>query len=298
MRRARLTFQGAFHHVMNRALHSEQIFETEKTKRLFLQLLARKTTKYKIGVLAYCIMKNHYHLVLRNTSGLLSDYMRELNGDFGMYYRKMQGGYGYVFAGRFKSILVQDGKYLQTVIQYVLLNPVRAGYAQNPFQYQWSSIGKDMSQNTLIIDHRLLRKIFPSESDLMNALTSPVSVSLDPKWTRAGSIIGNSTFIREALKKFDRRKEQSISKRKRIIDYTFVPVRKVIFDFEKKYCIKFDDIDINSIKGKRLRNELLVLLKEKAGMKFTEIQHYPLFQTLKYSSLSKIYHRTRKNTVL
>ncbi len=79
----------------------------------------------KIRLFAYCIMDNHYHLVLENASDRLSDFQMLLNVQYGMYYRKMEGGKGYVFQSRFKSTLIENDSYLIQSIRYLLRNPVR-----------------------------------------------------------------------------------------------------------------------------------------------------------------------------
>jgi REP element-mobilizing transposase RayT len=140
MRRARITYPGAFHHVMNRGIEGKDIFSDDTDKDIFLRILKEKSKKLRIRLLVYCIMNNHYHLVLQNSSGMLSDFMRELNGEYGMVYRKRKGGRGYVFQSRYKSTIIQEGAYLKMVIIYVSLNPVRAGKVLNPYEYEWSSI--------------------------------------------------------------------------------------------------------------------------------------------------------------
>ncbi|MEN8223676.1 MAG: transposase, partial [Acidobacteriota bacterium] len=140
MRKARLTWQGALHHVMNRGINKQKIFFSVELKKKYIELMAEKSEKYKIRIFAYCVMDNHFHIVLENSSGKLSDFMKSLNGQYGQYYRKTTNSKGYVFEDRFKSTLVQDNKYLITLIMYVLLNPIRSGYVKNPFDYKWSSI--------------------------------------------------------------------------------------------------------------------------------------------------------------
>ncbi len=126
---------------MNRGDKGEKIFLQESAKRRFLELLKEKSRIYKIVLYAYCIMDNHFHLVIKNSSGKMSEFMRALDGQYAMNYRKVSKSRGYVFQDRYKSILVEEGKHLMVLIIYVLLNPVRAGLVHNPFDYRWSSIG-------------------------------------------------------------------------------------------------------------------------------------------------------------
>ncbi|MFC2140912.1 transposase [Acidobacteriota bacterium] len=78
----------------NRGYDGNAIFSGTVTKSHFLDYIEDAVTKMKMRIFAYCIMDNHYHMVLENTSGKMSDFMKLLNGNFGMYYRKKFGGQG------------------------------------------------------------------------------------------------------------------------------------------------------------------------------------------------------------
>lgn len=295
MRRARVTYEGAFHHLMNRGVEGKDIFSSDELKSIFLGLLREKTRRLKIRLLAYCLMDNHYHLILQNSSGKLSDFMRQLNGHYGMIYRKKEGGRGYIFQGRYKSTLIDVGPYLQIAIIYVLLNPVRAGLVKDPFEYRWSSIDEYFgSDKDCIVDRRFAEDIFQNISVFEELLTEWSGKELPVRKTRFGSIIGGEGFGEGAIKRFDRRKEKKESRRKRKEDYVFKPLDMVIEEFQEDKGIRLGEIDTNTVKGKRLRGELLALLKDEAGLTYNQIIAYPLFQPLKYSSLGHLYKRAKE----
>jgi len=112
--------------------------------------------------------------------------------------------------------------------------------------------------------------------------------------TRFGKLICDDGYIDKAIRKFDRRNKSKETKRRRKEDYILKPAEKIIEEFEEGKGIKMSQIDVNSLKGKKLRSELLVYLKDRAGLKYSEIIQYPLFQTLKLSSLGTTYKRTKK----
>jgi len=120
MKRVRITYEGAYHHAMNRGINGEDIFTGNKNKAQFLDYLEEYSKKLKMRILFYCIMDNHYHIVLENSNGKMSDFFRYLNGQYGMYYRSINGDTGYVFQNRFKSTLIQDDSYLRVSIGYGL----------------------------------------------------------------------------------------------------------------------------------------------------------------------------------
>jgi putative transposase len=106
MRRARLTYPGAFHHVMNRGIRGEYIFPDDGEKQVFLEILSEKAKILGVRLLGYCVMNSHYHLLLENSSGRMSALLKQVNGSYGIYYRRKHGGKGYVFQNRFSHTIV------------------------------------------------------------------------------------------------------------------------------------------------------------------------------------------------
>jgi REP element-mobilizing transposase RayT len=297
MKRVRITYEGAFHHVMNRGINGEEIFSGHRTKSQFLDFLEEYSKKMRIRIVSYCIMNNHYHLILENSSGRMSDFCRDMNGTYGMYYRKLNGGKGYVFQSRFRSTLIQDDSYLKMAIAYVLLNPVRAGIVEHFTEYIWSSASHYFSDKPFeieIVDTDFVNELFVSKSQFFKFMELWCSKELPIRETKYGGILGAQDFLDEALDKFDRRGKLESEGVKRIDDRYFEPEEKVIWEFETKHGLKLEEIDTRSYKGKRLRGELLVLLKDLAGLKYTDIMELPIFRELLVTSLPKLYRDAKK----
>lgn len=292
MRRERITYIGAYHHVMNRGYGGNDIFSGNKHKSHFLDYLEESAKRMKIRIFAYCILDNHYHLVLENSSGRMSDFLKLLNGQYGMYYRKMEGGHGYVFQSRFKSTIIEDDGYLIKSIEYLLQNPVRAGIVYRAEDYTWSSVRYYFSsQKSEIIDAEYVNQLFGRKESLLFNLESLSHKKIPVRMTKHGEILGSETFLKFALKKFNRRQrptEQSIGVRRKD-DLYFAPVEKVYWEFERMHGIKVDGIDTGTWAGKRLRGELLILLKDEAGLKYREIREIDIFSELSFSSLRRLY---------
>jgi putative transposase len=298
MRRARMTYPGAFHHVMNRGHGGEAVFSEDDNKKWFLRILSKQSQEYRIKLLVYSIMDNHYHIILQNTSGKLSDFMRQVNGLYGRKYRNSRGGRGYVFQDRYKSLLIQDGSYLAMASVYVLINCVAGGIVKDPFEYRWSSIGDYFSgKEPGIVDNVFMEKVFGSKEELRRLLRDWSHEELPITRTRLGSVLGEDGYIKEAEMKFDRRKMTGQSRRMRRRDYIFETTEKVVKEFEDKHKISIGDINTSSCIGKRLRSELLVLMKDRAGLSYREIVKFPIFMSLKYSSLGQIYKRAKKRVL-
>lgn len=295
MRFPRLTYPGAFHHATNRGINGENIFSHESDKGTFLELMEKKARLNAIRVLAFCLMDNHYHLVLENTSGRMSQFFRQLNGHYGLYYRQKTGSRGYVFQNRFYSSLIQDEAYLILAIRYVLQNPVKAGLTAAAISYPWSSARlyfKGSQVDWLAGD--LVEGLFKTRKGFREALCDVSDSTLPVLRTRLGAVIGHEEAVERALAKFERRKVEADAKRLRSEDHFFEPEEKVIQEFESKHKIKIDEIDCETYAGKRLRGELLFWLHDLAGLKYTQIVEIPLFYNLKPQSLGHLYKNAKR----
>ena len=289
MRRARITYQGAFHHAMNRGIEGRNIFQKKKYKEKFLELLVSKKERLKIRIFSYCIMDNHYHLVVENSSGRMSEFFKQLNSQYATFFRTQVGGKGYVFQDRFNSTLIQDDSYLQQAIAYILRNPVRAGICSNAYDYKWSSTTAYFSNGIKdkIVDNVFVDELFGSRNSFNQRLE--LSQELPILKTRYGQILGEESFIKTALKKSNRRQETQSMERKRQDDRYFESVQKVIREFESSNSLKIEEINIAEYTGKRLRGELLLRLKDLAGLTYPEIAKYDLFADIQAHSLGRLY---------
>lgn len=294
MRRARITYEGAIHHAMNRGYNGLPIFIEDIEKEKLLELIKKNLEKTKVSILAFCIMNNHYHLIVQNSSGRMPDFFRRLNGEFANFYRRKNGGKGYVFQDRYKSILIQDDSYLLLVIAYVLNNPVRKGITKNFLNYEWSSGSKYFNNNFEFIDTAFIRDSFPSKRAFSNFINGTDIKELPTIKTETGNIIGGEEFYIKSLKKFDRRNNDKSIGYMRVEDHYFEPVEKIFYEFEKKYGVNPDKLETNTIKGKRLRSKLLINLKNRGGMTYKEINKLDAFSELKFNSLGKIYRDALK----
>lgn len=295
MRRARITYKGAYHHVMNRGIMGADIFLGDKAKYYFLECMEGKSKKLKIRIFGYCIMNNHYHIILENSSGKLSEFMKQLNGQYGVYYRRAMGGKGYVFQSRFKSTLIEKDNYLRMTIIYILLNPVRAGMVKNPYDYRWSSIGEYFAKGgSTFIDNEFVEGLVGNRGKLKKLMMEWISKDLPIKKTRIGDIIGTDEFLFDSIRKFERRRKKRTSMNMRVREYQFKSINAIIRDFESEKGVNLEEINVEVYHGKRLRGELLVLLKEEGGLTYKEIIKLSIFQSLKYSSLGYLYKRTKE----
>jgi len=152
----RLEFPGAIYHVTSRGDRQETIYESDADRQQWLDILCKVCERYNWRVHAYCLMDNHYHILLETADGNLSKGMRQLNGVYTQYFNRQHNRVGHVYQGRYKAILVEKDSYLLELSRYVVLNPIRAGMIKNMGEWHWSSylvtIGKHPSLDWLEVD--------------------------------------------------------------------------------------------------------------------------------------------------
>ncbi len=135
----RIEYPGAYYHVTSRGNEQKDVFKSRWDREKFLTYLESATKRYGAVVHAFCLMSNHYHLLLETPEGNLSKIMRHINGAYTTYFNVKRKRAGHLFQGRYKAILVEADKYLMELSSYIHLNPVRVGIVEKPEQYQWSS---------------------------------------------------------------------------------------------------------------------------------------------------------------
>jgi putative transposase len=135
----RIEFRGAVYHITSRGNGKQKIFFKDNDRKVFLSLLWEVVEREKWVCYAYCLMDNHYHLLIETTRPNLSRGMRELNGVYAQKLNYIRNSVGHVFQSRYKSILVEKDNYLLELCRYIALNPVRAGIVENPEDWRWSS---------------------------------------------------------------------------------------------------------------------------------------------------------------
>lgn len=135
----RIEYPGAWYHVMNRGLAKQTIFYDAEYYQLFLNLLAEAHERYQIQIHAFCLMKNHYHLLIHTPLPNLGRVMRHIDGVYTLRSNRLVGRDGPLFRGRYKAILVEADNYLLPLSRYIHLNPCVAKIVNFPEDYPWSS---------------------------------------------------------------------------------------------------------------------------------------------------------------
>jgi putative transposase len=138
-RALRIDHDGAWHHVFNRGAGRRTVFETGTERERFLGCCISAADKYRLEIHGYCLLGNHYHLLLRSLDGRLSEAMRWVSSRYTQSLNYDKGQDGPLFRGRFASVLITNNAHLVEASRYIHLNPVGAGLTHRPENWRWSS---------------------------------------------------------------------------------------------------------------------------------------------------------------
>jgi REP element-mobilizing transposase RayT len=134
----RIEYPHAFYHITVRGNERKDIFRSAGDREQFLSYLASATERYRAVIHVYCLMSNHYHLLLETPEGNLSQVMRHINGAYTNHFNTKRRRAGHLLQGRYRAILVEADVYAKELSRYIHLNPVRAGITEQPGEYPWS----------------------------------------------------------------------------------------------------------------------------------------------------------------
>lgn len=148
----RIEYPGALYHVTSRGNARAAVFHDDGDRTIFLSVLGDVVTRHGWLAHAYCLMGNHYHLLIETPQPNLSHGMRQLNGVYTQRYHRRHGTVGHLFQARYHAVLVEKESHLLELCRYVVLNPVRAGMVARPEDWPWSSYRQTMG-GTQAVDY-------------------------------------------------------------------------------------------------------------------------------------------------
>ena len=293
----RIEYPNAWYHVMNRGRRGEDVFSDKKDYEIFLAILRESTEMFGVRIAAYCLMPNHYHLLLQTPSANLSRVMRHVNGVYTQRYNRSRQIDGQLFRGRYKSILVDEDSYLLELLRYIHRNPVRAGMCDLTKQYPWSSHHAYLSaaKKWEWLHKRFLLEMFSDrpanakrqyiefvegeDSDLVTGFFGRKNLA---------SIFGSQDFIKWVKAKYYQLKKDDEIPQSRQLAPTIVEIKEAV---SRKYEVTASSLE----EGKRgqvnePRNVAIYLARKHSGLPLKEIGKEFGFE--KYSSVSSIVSRT------
>jgi REP element-mobilizing transposase RayT len=137
----RYCVENGFYHTYNRGNRKQDVFKEKEDYQKFLEYLEIYSKKWDIGLITYALIPNHYHLVLKDLSGVsLSKFMHNLGTSYSMYMNRKYNLVGHLFQGRFKSVFISSYDLLFKEIEYVVNNPLKHGLVKDPKDYPWVKV--------------------------------------------------------------------------------------------------------------------------------------------------------------
>ena len=135
----RLEVEDGIYHVTARGNERKAIYRGAADREHFLEILRGTLERFSWRCLSYCLMTNHYHLLVRTPHPSLARGMRDLNGIYAQAFNRRHGRCGHLFQGRYRAVLIEADEHLLTAVAYIVRNPVRAGVCASPGDWRWSS---------------------------------------------------------------------------------------------------------------------------------------------------------------
>jgi putative transposase len=267
----RIEFPGALYHVTSRGNDRAPIFLVDSDRRQFLETLGEVVGRCGWRCHAYCLMTNHYHLVVETPRANLSAGMRHVNGLYTQRFNRRHERVGHVFQGRFHAVLVERQTHFLELARYVVLNPVRAGLVRRAEDYHWSSLRASLgfeSTPPWLSPNEIVAP-FGSPAGYLEFVREGIGAA-SPWESLKGGVLGSEAFARSvgALAD-DRTAEPEIPRRERLVGR------------ESLDALFPSAVTAN----KKLRNRRIREATGICGYTFAEISAY---LGLHYSTISKI----------
>lgn len=224
----RVQYPGGLYHVTGRGNGRQKIFGDSKDYNQFLDRFEDVVSDYRFLCHAYCLMPNHYHLLIETPEANLSKGLRQLNGVYSQDFNRRHKRVGHVFQGRFSSKLIEKDSYLLAVARYVVLNPVKAGLVKQPKQWRWSSYRatageekpRELLETKLLLETLDRRSKAKAQSDYRHFIKEGMDkddAGLPTEWKRV-SVLGTRLFLEKIRAKVrSKGNEKEYSKEARFV---------------------------------------------------------------------------------
>ena len=217
-RKPRIELEGKYH-VINRGVAQMQVFEEPDDYEYFEELMCLYAKSFGIQIHNYCLMSNHYHLLIEITQPNLSKFMRQLGMNYAIYFNKKHKRAGHLWQGRFKSWYVTDEAYLFTLMRYIEQNPLKAGIVKDIAHYPYSSYHHFLDHNTMpeCLKDSWVAENYKGDKEAIEALlTHPVdSTQLQELKTASSLVEAPNSDKKPDMEKLQKMFENITDKKKR-----------------------------------------------------------------------------------
>ncbi|WP_038247101.1 transposase [Ghiorsea bivora] len=214
----RIEYEGAVYHVTSRGNAQTDIYLSDADRDIFLDVLTHVVERFDWVCHAYCLMSNHYHLMIETPKANLSRGMRQLNGMYTQRFNRAHHRIGHVFQGRFKSIIVDKDAYLLELSRYIVRNPVAANMVNSVSDWPWSSYNATagIEKKPAFLTVNWLLSQFGGDREAYKRFVNQSEVVIPWKSLNGPDLLGDDAF-RQRLQAFKSEPDQNIPKRKQTL---------------------------------------------------------------------------------
>ena len=164
MERLMIYQKDNYYHVFNRGCNKEKIFLADSDYRNLLTKIKLTKDKYRVEVVAYCLLPNHYHLMLYQKSDKpISDWLRDLFNGYVQRFNRKYDRSGTIFERTAKPKIITSDKYLVDVIHYIHSNPFKHGFVDNSEEWEFSSLSEYLCEENMLVNNKMLKDYFTAE---------------------------------------------------------------------------------------------------------------------------------------
>jgi putative transposase len=300
----RIFFPDAYYHVTCRGNGKQNIFLADHDRKKFIELLARSAEVYQISVLAFVLMSNHFHLIVKTPRANLNDFMRHFNISYTVYFNKRHHRSGHLYQGRYKSFLIDADSYLVEVSRYLHRNPVHTQKftsvddeqkSQYLRQYRWSTYLdyiQEKPRHPFVEVNEVLGYFGNSKSQYQQFVEDGLSSSVKPLEAGKGhGIVGNASFIKRFVNEIRQDAIREQPSARKIVSQ--VEPERVLDAVADRFQTSKDEITKKTYRGPA-RSLAMELLYRYAGVNQREIG---ALMGIDYSSVSVARKRLQDSLV-
>jgi putative transposase len=295
----RIEYADAWYHIMNRGRRSESIFIEKRDYNGFIELLKDTSEMWNLRIAAYCLMPNHYHILVQTPDANISRCMRHIDGVYTQRFNRYHQCDGPLFRGRYKSTLIDADQYLLQLVRYIHRNPLKAGLTDQLDRYKWSShmgyISKAEKWNWL---HKnfVLSMLSKIEADRLKIYSQFVSVEDEEEISKVfkkkkwPAVLGSKDFINRIKERFFPEKTDDEIPQSRELAPEPAQIKKAV-------CRHYRIVDENELLASKRgvfnepRNVAIYLNRRLRGDSLKQIAEQ--FQVKKYSSVGSVIERIK-----
>ncbi len=269
----RLQGENCLYHIFSRGDDRKKIYSNPSDYVKFMDYIMKAQERYQFYLFAYCLMVNHFHLLIETRLPNISKIMHYIKSAYTTYYNMRHQRCGHLFQGRFKSIVVDKDNYFLELSRYIHLNPVRGGIVEDVGEYQWSSYRGYVGKKDNYIDHDKVRRYLNMTYSayrifVLEGLKDSVDLL---KETYAGFLLGSERFIKSKLKDLQVQIESEELLHRKELSVDQERADRILESVLKYFHTSLTEIQQNKTRPMRNKQILIYLLKKYTGLTNKEI---------------------------